>query len=70
MKKIKTMLIGILIIVLANNSMTMFTLGGEGTDFLFVMGFLAPPIGLIIFLAGFFMKEKSEEAPEEEDKKE
>ena len=64
MKKIKTMLLGIVFILLGIYGTSMFdtTGGGYYVHLLIYFGLFAPPIGLIIFLFGFFMKEKPEES--------
>ena len=71
MKKIKTMLLGIVFILLGIYGTSMFGASNAGlyVDFLVCLGLFSPHIGLIIFFYGFFKKEKAEEKTEE-DKKE
>ncbi len=57
MNKIKTMLIGIFIFVLANNSFLLSIHAGTGMVFLYYIGALLPIVGIIVFLKGLFMKE-------------
>lgn len=63
MKKIKTMLFGIVFILLGIYGTSMFGASNAGlyVDFLIGLGLFSPYIGLIIFFYGFFKKETIEQ---------
>ncbi len=69
MNKIKTMLSGMVIMILGNYCASIMSSGNNVGNFISFIGLFAPILGLIIFLIGFFKKEKAEEKTKE-DKKE